>query len=67
MSRPISLKQRIYNGEITHGCWISLSDLSTTEIMANAGFDWLLLDLEHGVGNEAVSYTHLTLPTIYSV
>ena len=31
-----------------------------------AGVPWLLV-LMHGVGSNAVSYTHLTLPTIYSV
>jgi 4-hydroxy-2-oxoheptanedioate aldolase len=48
-----TLKSRINKGEITHGCWLSLSDLNTTEVMAQAGFDWLLLDLEHGTAHES--------------
>ena len=29
------------------GCWCSLANPVTTEILGLAGFDWLLLDAEH--------------------
>ncbi|GAA6181214.1 4-hydroxy-2-oxoheptanedioate aldolase [Shimia sp. NS0008-38b] len=32
------------------GLWVSLGDALTTEVVAGAGFDWLLLDMEHGAG-----------------
>jgi 4-hydroxy-2-oxoheptanedioate aldolase len=47
-----NLKDRIKQGETLHGCWVNLGSSITTEIIANAGFDWVLIDLEHGMGNE---------------
>jgi 2-keto-3-deoxy-L-rhamnonate aldolase RhmA len=46
------LKQRLNNGEALIGTFLSLGNSLTTEIIAQAGFDWLLIDLEHGVGSE---------------
>jgi len=34
---------------ISIGSWITLGHFSIAEIMANAGFDWLCIDLEHSV------------------
>jgi len=33
----------------TIGGWISVDSVFTSEIMANAGFDWLCLDMQHGM------------------
>jgi len=35
--------------KVTIGSWITLNDPSIAEIMANSGFDWLCVDLEHSV------------------
>jgi len=35
------------------GSFVNLGSALTTEIMGLAGFDWLVLDLEHGAGDEA--------------
>ena len=43
------LKQKIQNSELTIGSWISLAHPAIAEVMANAGFDWLVIDLEHSV------------------
>lgn len=43
-----TLKQRIYAGEVVHGCWVNMGSTVSAEIIARAGFDWLLIDLEHG-------------------
>lgn len=43
-----SLKKRLSDREITIGSWLTLSDPSIAEIMAKSGFDWLVLDMEHG-------------------
>lgn len=48
-----SLKQRLKDGEILHGCWLNLANTITSEIVGQAGFDWVLIDLEHGVGTES--------------
>lgn len=47
-----NLKQRLQNGEAVHGCWLSLGNALTAEMVAMAGFDWVLADLEHGAGSE---------------
>jgi len=44
-----SLKEKIRNRELTVGSWITLAHPAIPEIMANAGFDWLVVDLEHSV------------------
>lgn len=47
------LKQRLNKGEILIGTFLSLGNAITAEIVANAGFDWVIIDLEHGIGTEA--------------
>lgn len=54
-----NLKQRIRSGEVVHGCWINLASTISAEIIGQAGFDWLLLDLEHGAGDIAITYQQL--------
>jgi 2-keto-3-deoxy-L-rhamnonate aldolase RhmA len=46
------LKERVQKGEIVLGCFLSLGSSITAEIMGLAGYDWALIDLEHGAGNE---------------
>ncbi|MFQ5456623.1 MAG: HpcH/HpaI aldolase/citrate lyase family protein [Nitrospirota bacterium] len=43
------LKERLQNKELTVGSWITIGHTSIAEIMANAGFDWLTVDMEHSV------------------
>ena len=56
-----NLKHRIYAGETVHGSWINLGSLVSAEIMAYAGFDWLLIDLEHGAVDFGVMYQQLQI------
>lgn len=42
-----SLKQKLCNNELTIGSWVTIGHPSVVEVMANAGFDWLTIDLEH--------------------
>ena len=44
-----SLKQCLSAGNLTIGSWISLAHPGLVEIMSRAGFDWLVVDLEHSV------------------
>ena len=46
-SRAASLKKRLANNELTIGSWVTLGHPSIAEIMAGAGFDWLVIDAEH--------------------
>jgi 4-hydroxy-2-oxoheptanedioate aldolase len=50
--RASALKQRIANGETVLGCFLSLGSALTSELMGTAGYDWCLVDLEHGAGGE---------------
>jgi len=47
-----NLKQRLRAGETLHGCWLNLGSALTAEIVGQSGFDWVLIDLEHGAGSE---------------
>ncbi len=47
-----NLKQRLRAGETLNGCWLNLGSSLTAEIVGLAGFDWVLIDLEHGAGGE---------------
>jgi len=48
----ITIKERLKNNEAVHGCWINMGSPVSSEIVGSAGFDWVLIDLEHGVGSE---------------
>lgn len=47
--KSASLKGRLANNELTVGSWVTLGHPSIAEIMAGAGFDWLVIDAEHSV------------------
>jgi 4-hydroxy-2-oxoheptanedioate aldolase len=54
-----NLKERIRNHETVHGCWVNLGSTVSAEIIGRAGFDWVLVDLEHGAGNDGAMYQQL--------
>ena len=47
-----NIKARIYNGETLIGCWLNLGSSLTSEIVGMSGFDWVIIDIEHGSGSE---------------
>lgn len=50
------------NNEQTIGCWLSLANTYSAEAIAKLGFDWVCIDLQHGI----IDYTDLAnmLPAI---
>ena len=46
--RSVALKKRLRAGETTIGSWCSFANLNVAEILAGTGFDWVLIDGEHG-------------------
>jgi len=46
-SFPNAFKRDLLAGKTQIGCWASLSNAITTEVLGVAGFDWILLDGEH--------------------
>lgn len=43
----MTLKERIKAKELTIGSWLSFGYTPITEIMAQSGFEWLVIDMEH--------------------
>lgn len=43
----MSLKQKLKNNELTLGSWIMMGNTMSVEVMALAGFEWLVVDIEH--------------------
>ncbi len=42
-----TFKTALASGQMLYGCWAGFADAYATEIMASAGFDWLVIDGEH--------------------
>ncbi len=42
-----TFKTALTSGQMLYGCWAGFADAYATEIMASAGFDWLVIDGEH--------------------
>ena len=42
------LKSALGSGKKQFGCWFNLADTIGAEIVGRAGFDWVLIDAEHG-------------------
>ena len=42
-----TLKTKLKNNELTIGSWVTIGHPSVIEVLANAGFDWLTIDMEH--------------------
>ena len=47
-----TLRDRVLAGETTFGCWLSSGSPFNAEILGRAGYDWLVVDTEHGMGFE---------------
>jgi len=46
------LRSRILAGETLFGTFLGLGSVVAAELCARAGFDWVIIDLEHGAGTE---------------
>jgi 2-dehydro-3-deoxyglucarate aldolase/4-hydroxy-2-oxoheptanedioate aldolase len=54
-----TFRQRVLSGETLIGAWASLDSPASAEVMAKAGLDWIVVDLEHGAATEASLLAHL--------
>jgi 4-hydroxy-2-oxoheptanedioate aldolase len=54
-----TLRERVLGGETTFGTWISTGSPVASEIAGQAGFDWLVIDSEHGMGGESTMLAQL--------
>ncbi len=48
----IDLHPRLQAGETLFGTFAGLGSPVATELIGRAGFDWVIIDLEHGIGTE---------------
>jgi len=49
----VDLHARLAAGETLYGAFAMLGSPIAAEMMARSGFDWLIIDLEHGAGTES--------------
>jgi 2-keto-3-deoxy-L-rhamnonate aldolase RhmA len=56
---PATLTQRIRAREPLLGTFVSLGSPVVANLLASVGYDYLLIDLEHGAGSEAVLQSQL--------
>jgi len=59
MPTPNPIKAALRRGEKQIGCWLTLNSPSATELIAGAGFDWVLIDMEHTAISESEVVDHL--------
>jgi 2-dehydro-3-deoxyglucarate aldolase/4-hydroxy-2-oxoheptanedioate aldolase len=57
-------RKRVLAGETLLGAWASLDSPSSAELLARAGLDWVLVDLEHGAETETSLLAHLYAITV---
>lgn len=43
----MSLKNKLNNNQLTLGSWVTIGHPAVVDIMASAGFEWLVIDMEH--------------------
>ena len=61
MPEPSSFRSRILSGELLVGTFLGLGAPLAVEVAGRSGLDWILVDLEHGSGSEAI-----LLPQLYA-
>ncbi|HET6284419.1 MAG TPA: 2-dehydro-3-deoxyglucarate aldolase [Polyangia bacterium] len=59
VSLPNKFRQDLQAGKTLIGCWASLASNISTEILGYAGFDWILIDGEHGPNDIQTFITQL--------
>ncbi|GAA0798446.1 HpcH/HpaI aldolase family protein [Spirilliplanes yamanashiensis] len=63
----MSLRRRLAAGDPLYGTFLGLGAALAAEACAVAGFDWLLVDLEHGGGGEASLLSQLSVAEAHGV
>ncbi len=53
MYRENALKKRLYAGKKALGCWLVTSNAMCAEVLGLAGYDFVMIDHEHGPGDLA--------------
>lgn len=48
LSRLTAIRNKLESGTFTIGTWLQIPSTSVAEIMGDAGYDWVTVDMEHG-------------------
>ena len=62
-----TLKTKIRAGEPILGTFLGLGSPAAAEVCALSGFDWLLVDLEHGSGGEDALLGQILAAAVHQV
>jgi 4-hydroxy-2-oxoheptanedioate aldolase len=57
--RENTVKSAWREGKLTYGAWLSIPSAFSAEVMAHQGFDWLCIDMQHGVIDYQTAVTML--------
>jgi 2-keto-3-deoxy-L-rhamnonate aldolase RhmA len=52
--RTNHVKQKLKQGELALGAWLNFPGIATARVMAQLGFDWLVVDMEHSAQSASV-------------
>lgn len=58
----VDLKTKLQQNQLTIGSWITIAHPSIVDIMASAGFEWLVVDMEHT--SIDLAQAHILISTI---
>lgn len=59
MEEALDFKKKLTSGTICLGTWVSFTDPTVTELLSGAGFDFLVIDMEHAPLTIEVVQLHL--------
>ena len=48
-----NIRNKLTNGQVSVGTWQQIPNGSISEILGQAGYDWVAIDMEHGSINVA--------------
>jgi 4-hydroxy-2-oxoheptanedioate aldolase len=65
MFQPNELKKRVSENQPSLGMWISLAEPAIAEIAGHAGYDFVIIDLEHGMADMKDAVTMLRTLAAY--
>lgn len=55
----MTFRDRVLARELLYGLFLDIDSPASAELAGRAGYDWLLVDLEHGAATEATLQAHL--------
>lgn len=64
-ARGNPFKQALHAGKVQIGLWNSLASAAAVEVVAGAGFDWLLVDMEHSPNDLPLVHAQLQALAAY--